>query len=381
MNSTILHGITWDHPRGYEPLHASSLLYEKLFGLKVEWQKRSLAKFGDQSLTQLASRFDLIIMDHPHVGVAAKAGCLIPFDELLPHEQLNELEEQTAGPSFASYNYQGKQWALPIDAAMQSASYRPDLLDELPIPNNWVDVFELVASLQKKNKRVGMALCPTDCLCTFLTLTAQHGSPIAEGNERLVTPEAGMLALEHMQRMRDNFHPASLGWNPIQLYDHMSTRDDIAYAPLAFCYTNYSRDGFRKNLLCYSNVPGTKNAVLGGAGIAVSSTCNYLNEAAQYAAWICSAGIQNTIYVREQGQPANKLAWESDFANGLTHNFFINTRDTLSNAFVRPRYSGWPAFQTYLGEALHAYLKNGGNVIKVLDHLQEVYEQSLLPEK
>ena len=70
MNSLILKGITWDHPRGYDPLNASTVLYEKLFGVKVEWEKRSLTNFGDQSLTALVERFDLLIMDHPHAGVA-----------------------------------------------------------------------------------------------------------------------------------------------------------------------------------------------------------------------------------------------------------------------------------------------------------------------
>ncbi|MEO8110852.1 MAG: extracellular solute-binding protein, partial [Ginsengibacter sp.] len=350
-------GITWDHPRGYEPLIASSALYEKLFGVRVEWQKRSLTNFGDQSLAELAERFDLLIIDHPHAGDAYDTKCLFPLDEILPKEKLNELKIQTGVPCFSSYNYKGKQWALPVDAAMQCSANRPDLLGDAPFPKNWTEVFELNDLLKKKNFQVGMALCPTDSLCTFLTITAQLGSPIREGNEMLVSREVGLQSLKLIGRMRDNFHANSLDWNPVQLYDYMSTHDDIAYSPLAFCYTNYSRDGFRKNKLNYNNAPGINNAVLGGAGIAVSAKSKYLAEAAQYAAWICSAAIQNSVYVAEQGQPANIIAWESDFANGLTHDFFFNTIDTLTNAFVRPRYSGWPEFQKYLGEVLHAFLK------------------------
>jgi len=192
----------------------------------------------------------------------------------------------------------------------------------------------------------------------------------------LVSRNTGMKALELMRGMRDNFHANSLDWNPIQLYDYMSTYDDVVYSPLAFCYTNYSRDGFRKNKLSYNNAPGTKNAVLGGAGIAVSAKSKYLNEAAEYAAWICSADIQNSIYVSEQGQPANIVAWKSKFANKLTNNFFLNTIETLMNAFVRPRYDGWPTFQKYLGERIHAYLKADIDPAKVLDEIQEAYRQS-----
>jgi multiple sugar transport system substrate-binding protein len=373
MNSPILKGITWDHPRGYDPLVASSAVYEKLFGVKVNWEKRSLANFGDQSLAGLAEKFDLLIIDHPHAGVAFETNCLFPVNELLSKEKINELEKQSAGPSFPSYNYKGKQWAIPVDAAMQCSANRPDLLGNLKVPQTWKEVFELTDLLKKKNLQVGMALCPTDCLCSFLTITAQFGSPVREGNDILVGRDTGLQSLELMRRMRDNFHTNSLSWNPIQLYDYMSTHDDIAYTPLAFCYTNYARDDFRKNKLVYNIAPGIRNAVLGGAGIAVSAKSKYLHEAARYVAWLCSAEIQSSVYVMEQGQPANVVAWKTDYANKITHNFFLNTFDTLVNAFVRPRYSGWPEFQKYLGEILHAYLKDDANPVKILDHLQEVY--------
>ena len=104
-----LKGITWDHPRGYDPLVAASKVYEEQFGLSVQWEKRSLSNFGDQSLTALAKQFDLLIIDHPHVGVANDTGCLLPLDDLLTYEQLQQLEQQSAGPSFLSYYYQQKQ--------------------------------------------------------------------------------------------------------------------------------------------------------------------------------------------------------------------------------------------------------------------------------
>ena len=378
MNSTILKGITWDHPRGYDPLVASSILYEKLFGATVKWEKRSLTNFGDQSLSVLAEKFDLLIIDHPHAGIAHETKCLSPLNELLTKKKIDRLKKQTIGPVFSSYNYKGKQWAIPVDAAMQCSAHRQDLFDGLAIPKNWNEVFELTDILKKKKLQAGMALCPTDSLCSFLTITAQSGSPIMEGNEMLVNRHAGLQSLELMRRIRDNFHKNSLDWNPIQLYDHMATHNDIAYSPLAFCYTNYSRDGFRKNKLSYHNAPGIKNAVLGGAGIAVSAKSKHLNEAAHYASWICSAEIQNSVYVVEQGQPANIVAWQSDFANRLTNNFFFNTVDTLTNAFVRPRYSGWAAFQKNLGEVIHDYLRDDTDPAKVLDHLQEAYRESYL---
>ena len=375
-----LKGITWDHARGYDPLIASSELYYKEKGIQVEWQKRSLTNFGDQSLEALSKQFDLIIMDHPHVGVAEASQCLLPLNDLLPANILNELKISSAGPSFESYHYHEKQWALPIDAAMQCASYRADLMVNDSLPNTWEEVFALAKTLASKKLYIGMALCPTDCLCSFLSLTAQFGSPIQENNELLVEPSVGIKALSMLRTMRDVFHPKALDWNPIALYDYMAEQNDIAYSPLAFCYTNYSRAGFRKNILKYHTAPEINNAVLGGAGIAITSSCTNVQEAAHYAAWISSDVVQSTIYVNAQGQPGNKMAWENKQANVITNNFFSNTMPSLTNTYLRPRYQGWPKFQTFIGETIHAYLLHDTAPELVLEKLQAAYTASYLIE-
>ena len=386
-----LKGITWDHARGYDPLIAASELYFKEKGIQVEWHKRSLTNFGDQSLEELSKQFDLIIMDHPHVGVAEASQCLLPLNDLLNSSILNAVKISSAGPSYESYNYHNKQWAIPIDAAMQCASYRADLMYNESLPTSWEEVFTLAKTLAAKKLYVGMALCPTDCLCSFLSLTARLGSPIQENkealsnetlnNESLVEPSIGLKALTMLRSMRDAFHPKALDWNPIALYDYMSQENDIAYSPLAFCYTNYSRTGFRKNILQYHTAPETNNAVLGGAGIAITSSCSNLHEAANYAAWICSDDVQSTIYVNAQGQPGNKTAWENMQANAITNNFFASTMPSLTNAYVRPRYQGWPKFQTFLGETIHAYLLHDIAPELVLEKLQTAYSASYIIEK
>jgi multiple sugar transport system substrate-binding protein len=371
-----LTGITWDHARGYDPLVACSERYRELHGIRVEWKKRSLTDFGDQSLAVLAGQFDLLVMDHPHVGVALESKILCPLQELLPETELKKLEEESAGPCFSSYRYQGSQWAIPVDAAMQCASFRPDILGDMDIPASWAEVFILQQQLKKRDLQIGMALCPTDCACSFLTLAAQLGSPLKEGSDRLVSQKTGLQVLELLQKMRDHFHVGSLDWNPIQLYDYMSTRDEIAYAPLAFGYTNYARAGFRKKILGFWEVPDLKQATLGGAGMAVSAKRPFAEEAARFAAWVGSAEIQSSIYVKEQGQPANRAAWESEEANNLTHHFFSHTMNTLKQAYVRPRYFGWLDFQIRLGKTLHAFLREDGNPLKTLNYLQDAYQAS-----
>ena len=74
LDEITLRGITWDHPRGLDPLLAASGVYADLVpGVRVEWTTRSLSGFGEDPLIDLAASYDLLIIDHPFVGDAAAA--------------------------------------------------------------------------------------------------------------------------------------------------------------------------------------------------------------------------------------------------------------------------------------------------------------------
>jgi multiple sugar transport system substrate-binding protein len=367
-----LHGITWDHPRGYAPLHASIEQYAAQTGVRVSWKARSLKDFGDAPIDALARDFDLLIIDHPHMGLGLQSGCLLPLDAHLPPETLAALAAQSAGLSHASYTYGGHQWALANDAAMQASAYRPDLLDA-PFPDDWDGVIRLGERVRASGRWVAVPLCPTDAICSFLTLCASLGDPPA-GGAALVDAAVGRAALALLLAFARVAHPESLDWNPIRMLDRMSSSGEIAYCPLSFCYTNYARDGYAPHRVHFRTIPGVKGAILGGAGIAVSAYTRHPAEACAYAAWISSADVQRGLYVEAGGQPGNRLAWEDDHANALTHDFFRDTLPTLDAAYLRPRWNGWHLFQEQAGDLLHAMLRRG-EVGAALDELFRLYER------
>src|SRR5258708_1138504 len=97
---TELKGITWDHPRGYAPLHASAERYFKQTGVHVNWQKRNLKDFGDTSVETLAKNYDLLVIDHPHMGTVSSSGCLTDLKEYLTYDEIKLFEAGSVGPSF-----------------------------------------------------------------------------------------------------------------------------------------------------------------------------------------------------------------------------------------------------------------------------------------
>ncbi len=119
---TELTGITWDHPRGYAALEALSACYAQKHGIEITWKRRSLKDFGDAPVHRLADRFDLLVMDYPHCGLAEAEGALLPWDA-------GEIEARlypdcADWPMVRSFRRGSRLWALPVDAAFQCAACR-----------------------------------------------------------------------------------------------------------------------------------------------------------------------------------------------------------------------------------------------------------------
>lgn len=108
-------------------LVATSQRYEELHPqIRIQWDKRTLDEFGHASLADLTQRYDLLIVDHPMLGEVHRDGILL---DLKPRLQPRNFIAVQSRPCFERYRYQGRLYALPIDAAAPAASYRPDLLE------------------------------------------------------------------------------------------------------------------------------------------------------------------------------------------------------------------------------------------------------------
>ena len=371
-----LRGMAWDHPRGYDPMVATARAYEDSNpGTQISWDKRSLQAFADFPIEQLAEEYDLIVIDHPHVGLVARQGHLVALDEHAPDGALEALAEQSLGGSHESYQYEGHQWALAIDAAAQVAAYRPDLLSE--VPTSWPEVVDLAAA-----GKVLWPVKPVDALMGFFTLAANRGTPCAESPKRLIDPADGRAVLEAMRALSEHVPQECLSMNPIETLDRMSTEDSYAYCPLLYGYSNYARDGFREHLIKFTNIPslgseGPRGSTLGGAGIAVSARSSYVEVAADYAFWVASADCQKSIYFESGGQPGNAAAWTDDDVNAVSHGYFRNTYETLQRAWLRPRHDAYLEFQDKGGNYVNDFLAGRADVEETLNRLEEAYAGSL----
>lgn len=378
-----LKGLTWDHPRGFDPLVACSRRYaEENGGARVEWSKRSLHDFGAFPIDVLAQSFDLLVIDHPFMGQALRTNCFHDLRDWIEPHTLIPLANQGAGPSGPAYIYQERCFALPTDAAAQVASYRPDLLAALTptVPQTWHDVEQLAERAHANGQSLAWAGCPTDAACSFLTLAANLGHPLTDEDGAFLSHAVIDEVMRLLDWVVEQSQADCLDANPIRVYESMVNSDQMVYCPFAFGYSNYSREGqhpwLRFAPLAGPGAQPAHGALLGGAGMAMSRHCAAPEEAAAFMAWLHSAGVQAGTYAMHGGQPGNVAAWRSPAVNAESRDFFSDTLPTLEAAYVRPRFAGIVPFIEDAGVAINHCLRGQLSFASLVETLIDGYRQA-----
>jgi multiple sugar transport system substrate-binding protein len=231
-----LTGITWNHTRGFLPVLATAQRFSEMHtGVSIDWQKRSLQQFADAPLARLTSSFDLLVIDHPSIGEAASEGLLVPLDQHLDPDFLADHAANSVGHSHASYNYEGHQYALAIDAATPVAGFRPDLLSPADLPHTW-DLLTLARA-----GKVTVPAIPIDSLMNlFMLANALGAEPFTTPNAVIAheQQDQGREALQLLRELVQVSAPGSLDRNPIRTWQLLAESDTIAYCPFAYGYSN-----------------------------------------------------------------------------------------------------------------------------------------------
>ena len=371
-----LKGMTWDHSRGYDPMIATSKIFAEKHNneISIHWDKRSLQAFADRPIEQMVEEYDLMVIDYPHVGEVSAKGLLQMFDVDGYQHKLNLLDKQSVGLSHQSYNIDGHQWALAIDAATQVCCFRQDLISSLP--NSWNDLIDLA-----KENRVIWPLKPVHAISSFYSIYNNIAEEFNPNDKNFIQKELGVQTLLMMKQISKYLLDECFTMDPIKTAETLSETEDFFYSPYTYGFSNYSRKAYRKNIISYGNVidlsnKGPSGTHLGGTGIAISKKSKHKDLALEYSFWIAGSDCQQTTFYTSGGQPGNSDAWENYNINLETNNFFKNTRSTLDKAWVRPRHNGYIKFQDESGNIINEYLQSNMSEAKVIDKLTSKYAES-----
>ena len=351
-----LRGLTWDDPRGWGPIDVVSRTFTARWDgeVQIEWDVQPLSGFESAPVPELCRQYDLINMDHPHVGEAVATAALLP---------IAGVDDEYIGPSWESYVWEDELWAVPVDAACQCSAYRPDRLAQPPAS------YEEVLALARSGVRVSAALVGVHALMALLTLHAQHGRAIGDA---LPTSDVFAEVAELLRRLSDSCDPEALDQNPIDMLRRMAG-GACDYAVFTFGYAPFQADGVR-----FAPVPSltgapSRGAVIGGSGLCVSAHGKYPEAARALARFAGSEEVQTGDWPAHRGQPAHSLAWQQLAARDP---FYRDLRPALETSVIRPRFDGWNRLQSLAGDAVNRWLRDHAPAASLYAKLQRLWGEA-----
>jgi multiple sugar transport system substrate-binding protein len=339
MSEAVFQGLTWDHPRGYRALEAAATRDAPAI---LQWSRQPLEDFESHPIADLAARYDLLVLDHPHLGEAIAENCLQPVEDWFPKNDLLRIAAETVGPAYESYAWDGCHYALPLDVATQVMARDPLRLPQRP--DNWDDV-EAAAQILP----VALSLAGPHAILTFLSLCVSLGEP--PGDEAFVSIAVAREAMGRLRRLARLAPAGSEALNPIGLLEAMATTDAIALVPLVYGYVPYAIPAEGRRRIAFSEAPrmapgGRRGSVLGGTGLGLTRRGRPTEALVRHLGWLMSREAQSTFIPEHSGQPSNRAAWTDDAVNRAAGDFYRATLETAEGAYLRPRFDGWIAFQT-----------------------------------
>jgi multiple sugar transport system substrate-binding protein len=368
-------GLTWDHPRGYKALQAAAeRLDEVRDGLTIQWDRQPLEGFESHPIDDLCRRYDIVVLDHPHIGEAVAKRCLQPLEALFAADEIAVWGRNTIGPCLTSYRYAGSHWALPLDAATQVMALRPDLLDRDP-PTSWAEVAALPASVP-----LCLSLAGPHAILSLMSIAVSLGAAPGAGDpQRFLSPQMVAAALDILRSLSERSLPAARDLNPIGILSRMAASDDLALCPLVYGYVNYSAPRDPKvRRVAFHNAPaatttGRPGSTLGGTGIAISRHCQISAALLDHLRWLMGPEAQTGFIPANEGQPSRRDSWQDAGVNATWGDFYKNCFRTLEQAWVRPRFDGYIAFQSQASATLREGLIERQPASGIAGRLQDCY--------
>ncbi|HET7412059.1 MAG TPA: carbohydrate ABC transporter substrate-binding protein, partial [Pararhizobium sp.] len=367
MTNGRFSGLTWDHPRGYRALEAASE------SGPVAWVRQPLEGFESHPIADLAARHDLLVLDHPHIGEAIAEACLQPIEDWFTPADIAGWASGTIGRTLESYRWDRRHYALPLDVAMQVAARDPDRMPEAP--DSWDDVMRLSETCP-----VALSLAGPHALLTFFSLCLSLGEE--PGGEDLISDAAGLEALRRIMRLAERAPKGTEGLNPIALLEAIAARVGIALVPLVFGYVNYAVPARSRAAVAFSDAPretpsGRRGSVLGGTGIGITRRAKPDGDLLAHLRWLMSDEAQLRFIPDHDGQPSARSAWLSPEVNAAWGGFYAATAETAEQAWVRPRFDGYIAFQTAASDVLRVALEAKAPAGDTLSRLRTLWRAGL----
>lgn len=242
-------------------------------------------------------------------------------------------------------------------------------------PTTWKEVDALA-----DQRAVALSLAGPHAFLTFSSVCVALGEEPGTNGYGYVSRPLALAAIELLTRLANRAPEGSDCLNPIAMLEQMATTDSIAYCPLIYGYVNYARVNLARPLT-FVDAParehgGRPGSTMGGTGLALTHRSEPGPELLVHLRWLLAPRTQRTFIPEHEGQPSAIEAWEDALVNQASGNFYRNTRRTIEQSWVRPRYGGYITFQAEASALIRSILSGDTAPQTGLDQLQRLYSAS-----
>jgi multiple sugar transport system substrate-binding protein len=149
---------------------------------------------------------------------------------------------------------------------------------------------------------------------------------------------------------------------------------------------NYAVASSGKSRVAFSDAPlvasgGRRGSVLGGTGIAITRRSQPPDELLDHLRWLMMPQTQADFIPSHDGQPSARAAWSSETANARWGGFYRATRQTAEQAWVRPRFDGYIAFQTAASAVVRDALVPPASPAATLARLRDLWRAARIASR
>ncbi|MEZ2127810.1 MULTISPECIES: ABC transporter substrate-binding protein [unclassified Sinorhizobium] len=336
--------------------------FTKATGIKVnnitmgynEAIQKQVAAFAANS-----SAYDVVQVDSIYLKGYAKARHLLPLDDLISTEELNDFFGDIPQTFRDMYGADGKTYGMATIGNCQRLIYNKAHLDAagLAVPQTWDEL--LTASqkvVDRSANRFGF-IAGTERLAKAFSVWlpiywANGGVLFDDGMRPIFADQNGIDTLSFLLELVKTMPPGGAAYTESDevraMATGLGTLDPVAWIPDA----HVTADAKTKAELVSAVPPKgtvTTAPVMGGLGLTVSKYGQDAKAAAQYVAWFNSRDVQSNMIVQHGGQPCRNSAWE---ANASAKPWFSAVADSLKVAKVRPQIPEWSEVDAEVGVQL-----------------------------
>jgi multiple sugar transport system substrate-binding protein len=295
-----------------------------------------------------SSSYDVVQVDSIYLKGYAKAGHLLPLDDLIPSDELSDFFSDIPQTYRDMYSDDGKTYGLATIGNCQRLIYNKAHLDAagVAVPETWDDLLSASQKVVDAGANRYGFIAGTERLAkafsVWLPIYWANGGVLFDDQMKpIFADQNGVDSLSFLLELVKTMPPGGPAYTEADEVKAMATGlgtlDPVAWIPDAIV----TADATTKPQLVSAVPPKgkvTTAPVMGGLGLTVSAYCADPKPAALYAAWFNSRKVQSDMIVQHGGQPCRNSAWD---ANASAKPWFPAVAASLKVAKVRPQIPEW----------------------------------------